>query len=146
MLISLIIYAVAIAVALRFGAPWLTSGSVAYAASDSKPFVWRTLAVVAITVVYAVLSIALNVGAQFYAMGLIAVLGKGVATGIVYELGFMAADILILALSILGVSKVMKKSLTAKTFGATVSASLIITVLAIIGQIGAGIITYNLAH
>ena len=146
MLISLIIYAIATAVALRYASPWLTSGSVAFAAGENKTLLWRSVSIIGITAVYAALSIALNIGAQFFAVGLVALIGKGLATAVVYELSFMAADVLILALSIFGVSKVMKNSLTVKTFGATISASLIITVLAIIGQISVGILAFNLAQ
>jgi|GEM_PF-4028928 hypothetical protein len=146
MLISLIIYAIATAVALRYASPWLTSGNVAFAASENKTFLWRSLAVIGITAVYGVLSIALSIGAQFYAMALISGIGRGVTTAMIYELSFMAADVLILALSILGVSKAMKNSLTVKTFGATISASLIITVLAIFGQVVFGVAMYNLAQ
>ncbi|MBX9948039.1 MAG: hypothetical protein K2Y39_02630 [Candidatus Obscuribacterales bacterium] len=146
MLTSLIIYAIATAVALRYASPWLTSGNVAFAAGENKTFLWRSISVIGITAVYAVLSIALSIGAQFFAVGLVALIGKGLATAVVYELSFMAADVLILALSIIGVSKVMKNSLTAKTFGATISASLIITVLAIVGQVGVGVLAYNLAQ
>lgn len=146
MLTSLIIYAIATAVALRYASPWLTSGNVAFAAGENKTFLWRSISVIGITAVYAVLSIALSIGAQFFAAGLVALIGRGLATAVVYELSFMAADVLILALSIIGVSKVMKNSLTAKTFGATISASLIITVLAIVGQVGVGVLAYNLAQ
>jgi hypothetical protein len=146
MLASLIIYAIATAVGLRYASPWLTSGNVAFAASESKPFLWRSVAVLGITAVYGALSIALNIAAQFWAVALVGILGRGFATAATYELSFMAADILILALSIWGASKVMKKSLAVKTFGATIGAALLITVLAIAGQVAFSVVMFNLAQ
>ncbi len=146
MLISLIIYAIATAVGLRYATPWLTSGSVAFAPREKNQFLWGTLTVVGITAIYAVLSIVLNAGAQLFALALISAIGRSMLTGVIYELTFMVVDVLFLALSIWGVTKVMKNSLTVKSFGATVSASVIITAVAIIGQLTLGIVMLNLAQ
>ncbi len=146
MVIDLLIYAAVTLVTLRYAAPWLTSGKVAFTAREGNVLMPRLAAVVIITVLYAVLSIALNMVAPFMGQLLVGIMGKGLATGCAYALLFSSLDVLIMALSIKGVSAVMKKSITAETFVQAVYASLIVTVLATIAQTAFAVAVLNIAQ
>ncbi len=146
MLIDVIIYAIITMVSLRFAAPWLTSGKAAFVARENKTLVMRLAAVALIVLVYSLLSIAMNASQSLLALPIVAVLGKGLAAAVTFALVFSALDVLIMAASIKGASMVMKKTVTAQSFGSAVCASLIITVLATIAQAAVGVVLVTLAQ
>ena len=139
MVISILIYAVVTLVTLRYAAPWLTSGQVAFAAREDKVFMSRALSVVAITAIYVVLSILAGISSPLLAKLMIGIIGQPLAASLAYSLAFAAIDVLIMAVTIRVVAAVMKKSVKAETFGMAIAASLIITSLATFGQIAAAI-------
>lgn len=139
MVFDLLIYAVVTLVTLRYAAPWLTSGKVAFAAREDKILMSRALAVVAITAIYAVLGTVAIILSPFLAKLMIGIIAQPFAASLAYALAFAAIDVLIMAVTIKVVAAVMTKSVKAETFGMAIAAALIITVLATFGQIAAAI-------
>lgn len=144
MIIDLIIYAIVTTLAIRYAAPWLTSGQAAFAAREKNALVMRVLAIGLITVVYMVLAIGMNAASPLLAALVLTVLSKGMAAGIVHALAFSALDVLALAVTIKGAAMVMKKTVKAETFGAAVCASLLIIVVATFAQTAVGVAVVNL--
>lgn len=146
MLIDLLIYAVVTLLTLRYAAPWLTSGKVAFAARAGRALLPRLASVAFITALYALMSIGINMAAPYFGVVLVGIMGTGLLTACVYALCFTAADVLIMALSIKGVSGLMKKTVTSETFRYAVCASLIVTVLATVAQTAVGVTVLLLAQ
>ncbi len=134
MIIDVIIYIIVTTLAMAFAAPLLTSGRVAFAVREKNALIMRTVAIGLITVVYLALSIGMNIAAPILGAAVVAVLSQGMLAAIVYALAFAALDILILAVTIKGAAMVMKNTLKVDTFGAAVSASLLIIAVATVAQ------------
>lgn len=145
MLPDLIIYIIVTTLAMRFAAPWLTSGKAAFAVREKNTLVMRALAIGLITVVYLALSISMNIAAPLLGAGIVAVLSQGMTAAIVYALAFSALDVLAMAVTLKGASMLMKKTLTVDTFGAAVCASLIIIAVATIAQTATAVAVLSLA-
>ncbi len=145
MIIDLIIYVIVTTLAMKFAAPWLTSGKAAFAVREKNSLVMRVLAIGLITVVYFALSISMNMAAPLLGAAIVAVLSQGMTAAIVYALAFAALDVLAMAITIKGASVVMKKTLKVDTFGAAVCASLIIIAVATIAQTATAVAVLSLS-
>jgi hypothetical protein len=145
MIIDLIIYVIVTTLAMKFAAPWLTSGKAAFAVREKNSLVMRVLAIGLITVVYFALSISMNMAAPLLGAAIVAVLSQGMTAAIVYALAFAALDVLAMAITIKGASVVMKKTLKVDTFGAAVCASLLIIAVATIAQTATAVAVLSLS-
>lgn len=134
MIIDVIIYTIATMVAMRYAAPWLTSGRAAFAVREKNSLVMRVLAIGLITVVYMALCVGMNIAAPLLGEAVVSILSRGMAASIVYALAFSALDVLAMAVTIKGAAMVMKNTLKVDTFGAAVCASLIVIAMATIAQ------------
>lgn len=146
MIIDLIIYAIVTMVAIRYAAPWFTSGETAFAAREKNVLVMRVLAVGLITVVYMVLAIGMNMTSPLLGALVLTVLPPGMTAGIVHALAFAVLDVLALAVTIKGAAMVMKNTVKAETFGAAVLAALLIIAPATIAQTAVGVAVLSLAQ
>jgi hypothetical protein len=145
MIIDLIIYAIVSMVAIRYAAPWLTSGQAAFAARDKNALVMRVLAIGLISMVYMVFAVGMNMASPLLGALVLTVLSKGMAAGIVHALAFAALDVLALAVTIKGAAMVMKNTVKAETFGAALCASLLIIAVATIAQTAVSVAVLSLA-